>query len=340
MGRWLALVRVLALGLVLAAGLGPGLAHAASSQHLDTWTTIRGIAAGTSCPVEASVEVRSNGEPVAGVSVEIALFDGSGNVISSNGATTGSDGIASLSVQTDGAGDDWLDVNVGGAYLGGLSILPTAGADCGTGTRELQAFTDAVVPDAAAQSQGQSGGQSLDSSFPTHYQDHSLSCEYAAIQIATTWFGSPIAEDQSLAMVPAADDPHFGYRGNIDGPFGSSDDYGVYAEALVPVLNAYGYNGAVWYSADAASLKAQLDAGHPTLVWVATHGDTGFYDQDSNGNSFKLVPWEHVVVAYAYDSGGVDISDPGTGALGYVSWDWLLSAWSVLDGMALSIYPA
>ena len=78
-------------------------------------------------------------------------------------------------------------------------------------------------------------------------------------------------------------------------------------------------------------------AGHPTLVWIATQGETGFYEEDENGNPFKLVPWEHVAVAYAYDEGGVSISDPGTGALSYLSWGWLLNAWSVLDGMALSI---
>ncbi|HEY7030370.1 MAG TPA: C39 family peptidase, partial [Thermomicrobiales bacterium] len=228
-----------------------------------------------------------------------------------------------------------LDISVGDSYLGGLSILPQDGADCGAGTKELELETDASVPDAASGDGGSSAG-----GFPTHEQDHSLSCEYASIQVVTTWFGSPIWEDESLAMVPSAVDPHYGFRGDIDGPFGSSDDYGVYAEALVPVLNAYGYNGDVWYGADAGSLEAQLDAGHPTLIWIATRGDTGFYDEDANGNTFKLVPWEHVVVAYAYDSGGVYISDPGTGALDYLSWGWTLDAWSVLDGMALSIYPA
>jgi uncharacterized protein YvpB len=334
MGRSLAFVRVLALGLVIAAGMGPRLARADSARHLDAWATVRGTQPGPGCSVDVSVEVRADGAAVAGLAVAIALFDSGNDVISSDEELTGDDGVAWLSVTTGGADNDWLDVDVAGAYLGGLSILPTAGADCGTGVREIEGATDAVVPDAPAAQSGDSGG------FPTHYQEHSLSCEYAAIQIVTTWFGAPIYEDESLAFVPQAVDPHFGFRGDIDGPYGSSDDYGVYAEALVPLLNAYGYNGDVWYSADAGSLESELDAGHPTLLWIATRGDTGFYDQDANGNTFKLVPWEHVVVAYAYDDGGVSISDPGTGALDYLSWGWLLNAWSVLDGMALSIYPA
>jgi hypothetical protein len=336
MGRSLAFVRVLALGLVIAVGIAPRIARADSTQHVHTWATIRGTQGGTGCPVAASVEVRADGAAVAGVSVAIALFDGSNNVISTDQATTGDDGVAQLSVQTGGADNDWLDISVGDSYLGGLSILPQDGADCGTGTKEIDSQADTTVPAAPASGNTSSAG----GDFPTHYQDHSLSCEYAAIQIVTSWFGSPISEDESLAMVPSAVDPHYGFRGNIDGPWGVTDDYGVYAEALVPVLNAYGYNGDVWYSADAGSLQAQLDAGHPTLIWIATRGDTSFYDQDANGNSFKLVPWEHVVVAYAYDSGGVYISDPGTGALNYLSWGWTLGAWSVLDGMALSIYPA
>lgn len=184
------------------------------------------------------------------------------------------------------------------------------------------------------------GGASTAADVPAYQQSRSLSCEYASVFIATAAFGNPIPEDDYIASTAVTTNPHDGFRGDIDGPWGSTDDYGIYAEALIPNLNAHGYVGEVSYSADAGYLMGQVDLGRPTVVWVATRGDTGFYEQDEAGNSFKLVPFEHVVVAYDYDAGGVYVSDPGIASYLYLTWDWFLPAWSVLDGMALSIYPA
>lgn len=175
--------------------------------------------------------------------------------------------------------------------------------------------------------------------IPAYQQARSLSCEYASVYIATSAFGDPINEEEYLASTPSADNPHFGYRGDIDGVWGRTDDYGIYVEPLVPTLNAHGYAGEVSYGADASVLRAHLDAGHPVVVWIATRGDTGFYETDADGNSFKLVPWEHVVVAYGYDADRVYISDPGAGTFSSMDWDSFLSAWSVMDGMALAVYP-
>lgn len=176
--------------------------------------------------------------------------------------------------------------------------------------------------------------------IPAYQQARSLSCEYASVFIATSAFGNPIYEDDYLWSIPESDNPHYGYRGNIDGAWGNTDDYGIYAEALVPMLESRGYVGEVSYGADADYLQAQIDAGHPVIVWIATRGDTGFYETGADGASFKLVPYEHVVVAYGYDDAGVYVSDPGFGGLEQLSWDWFLSAWNVMDGMSLAVYPA
>lgn len=187
---------------------------------------------------------------------------------------------------------------------------------------------------------GEPGGGGILSGVLAYQQARSLSCEYASVYIATSIFGDPIYEEEYLATTPSADNPHFGFRGNIDGEWGRTDDYGIYAEALVPTLESHGYVGEVSYGADGALLRAQIDAGHPVIVWIATRGDTGFYEVDSEGNAFKLVPWEHVVVVYGYDDEQVYISDPGPGAFIMMSWDSFLPAWSVMDGMALAVYPA
>jgi Peptidase_C39 like family len=332
------IARVLAAAFVVLGWVGFSGDNKAAAADVHAWATIRSTRPGVGCTVNVSVEVRAGGEPAAGVPVAVAFFDGASDLLASDEGATGDDGIAWLAFDTGGASagtDGWLDVDVGDSYLGGTSILPQADGGCDGEVGTIDGGAAAAIPDTAATNGGDDSG-----GFPTHYQEHTLSCEYAAIYIATASFGNPVYEDQSIADVPPADDPHFGFRGDIDGPFGSSDDYGVYAEALVPVLEAYGFVGEVWYDPGADALMAQLDAGHPTLIWIATRGDTSYYDEDANGNVFKLVPWEHVLVAYAYDDGGVYVSDPGTGGLDHLSWGWTIDARSVLDGMALSVYPA
>jgi uncharacterized protein YvpB len=170
-------------------------------------------------------------------------------------------------------------------------------------------------------------------------QARPLSCEYASVYIATAAFGSPISEEESIASTPRAENPHFGFRGDIDGEWGQTDDYGIYAEALGPLLEAHSYVGEVSYGAEASVLRTHLNAGHPVIVWIATRGDTGFYEIDSAGNRFKLVPWEHVVVVYGYDQEQVYIADPGPGEYATLGWDQFLDAWAVMDGMALAVYP-
>jgi uncharacterized protein YvpB len=327
MHRSLAVVAALVMG-VTTLGIAAAPVGAASAN---SWITIGTTRPGVGCSVAVSVEVRASGNPVSGVSVEVVYFDSGQNVLDSDQTTTDGDGIASLSFDTSGSSagsSDWLDIDVDGGYATGTSIVPTSGGDCSGDSLELTANPNVTAS---------SGDDSSGGDYPTHYQEHSLSCEYASLQIATTALGNPIAEDTFMYDVPSAVDPHFGYRGDIDGAFGSTDDYGVYAEPLVAALADQGFSGEVSYDPSAGTIEAQLDAGHPTLVWIATHGDTSFYDEDANGNSFKLVPYEHVVVAYAYDDSGIFVSDPGNGSLEHFSWGWFLSAWGVMDGMALSV---
>jgi uncharacterized protein YvpB len=340
MTRSARLVWVAIFALLLAPALTAAPARAASGG--DVWITVTNPRPGVGCSVTVSVEVRSGGDPVTGVDASIAFFDNSGGLISQDSSATDDSGVAWLSFDTAGlaAGNyDWLDINLGGGYVTGTTIVPTSD-DCGDNPKELHATVDDVPASDSSSASDTSSGDSSTPDFPTHHQEHSLSCEYASIYIATAYFGSPISEDAAINDVPSAVDPHYGYRGDIDGPFGSTDDYGVYAEPLATLLQDYGYNGVVSYGADASTLEANLDAGEPTLVWIATRGDDGFYDENAYGDRFKLVPYEHVVVAYAYDDAGVWVSDPGNGLLEHLNWDWFLPAWDALDGMALSVSPA
>lgn len=172
----------------------------------------------------------------------------------------------------------------------------------------------------------------------THAQEHNLSCEFAAANIATSTFGNGIPESIFLAEVPLTSNPHYGYRGNIDGWWGNTVDYGVYPEALVPVLSEWEFAGDVMYTGgDIAPLMAQIDAGHPVMVWLGFWGNTRevLTDQDT----YAVFSGMHVVTVYGYDDAGIYVSDPAHGAHGYYSWDVFTAMWSVIDGMSLAIYP-
>jgi LysM repeat protein/uncharacterized protein YvpB len=173
---------------------------------------------------------------------------------------------------------------------------------------------------------------------PAYLQAYSLSCEYAAAYIATSGFGYGVPESAFLERIGQSVNPHWGYRGDINGAWGGSDDYGIYPEALVPTLNEFGYVGDVFYSGgDASALTARLDAGMPVLTWLGYFGDTAWQADDDG--SYLVAPGMHVVVAYGYDDGGVYVSNPGRGDYGYYSWGDFLAMWNVLGGMSLGVAP-
>lgn len=336
---------------LVAAGVGIAAPSArADEQDVHAWVEISNKQPGVGCSVDVSVEIRSSGAPVVGATVTAALFV-DGDPVSIDKEATGDNAVAWLAVDTSNASagaNGWLDVDVGGKYIGGTSIIPSSSGSCdGDGT---SFSTAATVP--VDQSNG--SGNPLDHAVssedgtghfiegvPTHGQEHNLSCEYASLQIATGAFGDPIPEDDFINVVGYSDNPHWGYRGNIDGAWGNTTDYGVYAEALADALPNFGFSGDVFYGqGDPQPLKDAIDQGMPTLVWIGEWGDTGYYDYTSDGTRYKLAAGDHTVVAYGYDDNGIYVSDPATADDRFISWGDFMYQWNVFDGMSLAVSPA
>ena len=167
-------------------------------------------------------------------------------------------------------------------------------------------------------------------------QQRNLSCEYAALYIATAAWGRGISEYNFDGLVGWSDNPHVGYRGDITGWWGNTWDYGVYAEPLSWALAQYGFVGEVAYTGgDASWLMNEISAGNPVLVWLALWGDQSVYY-----DGYMVTAGMHVLVAYGYDDGGVYLSDPAIGGLKYYDWSTFQWMWGVMDGMSLSVYPA
>ncbi len=176
---------------------------------------------------------------------------------------------------------------------------------------------------------------------PTYVQQRNLSCEYAALTIATAAFGGWVSEYEFDERVGLSANPHWGFRGDITGWWGNTEDYGVYPEALVGPLADLGFVGDVHYAqGDASILTTHLDRGEPIVVWLGLWGDLGFYEYAEDGTPFKVTPGYHVVVARGYDAAGVYVSDPAKGAYAFYDWDTFMGMWNVLEGMSMAVTPA
>ncbi len=176
---------------------------------------------------------------------------------------------------------------------------------------------------------------------PTYVQQRNLSCEYAALTIATAAFGGWVSEYEFDERVGWSANPHWGYRGDINGWWGNTTDYGVYPEALVAPLAELGYGAETHYAqGDMSVLTTHLDMGQPILLWLGLWGYLSFYEYAEDGTAYKLTPGYHVVVGYGYDESGVYVSDPARGDYGFYDWDAFAWMWSVLDGMSLAVAPA
>lgn len=237
------------------------------------------------------------------------------------------------------------DTLAGIAAAYGVAPEAVAGFNGITDPGNLAVGSRVLIPSVAGESITADGGDAAPGgpavSVPgvgTHAQEHNLSCEYAAASIATGAFGDGIPESTFLAQVPVTANPHYGYRGNIDGMWGNTTDYGVYPEALVPVLSAAGFAAEVMYTfGDVAPLTAHIDAGHPVMVWLGLWGDTR--EVLSYQDTYSVFAGMHVVTVYGYDDGGVYVSDPARGTFEFHSWDAFVGMWRVIDGMSLAIYP-
>lgn len=314
----------------------------AQSQSVNVWVEVATAKPSVGCLVDTSVEVRSSGGAVSGADVALILSeDGAGKVISSDRGLTDGNGIVHLAFDTSAAWDGaktWLEVVVNGSYVGGRTIW-VEGNGCDGAPSLLDLSGDvATISDSVADASASSAPSNavIIPGVVAYQQQRTLSCEYAAISIATGALGAWVSEYDIEAVTPLSENPHWGYRGNINGVWGATDDYGIYADALIPGLNQFGFQGNSFYG-DPGELRSSIDKGQPTLVWLGLMGDQSHDEYTSDGTRYQLTAAMHVMVAYGYDDGGVYLSDPGMGQYLYYDWGTFNSMWQVMDGMALGV---
>ncbi len=187
----------------------------------------------------------------------------------------------------------------------------------------------------------QQEGETMLSGIPAVHQALPLSSGPAAAEIATAYWGYPVSEWVFIENLPEHENPHRGFRGDINAEPGGTDNYGVYAGPLREILANYGYVGDEFYTmGDPEELKLRLDDGQPVIVWMTADATAQerFYEWH-DGERFTLAPGQQAVVAYGYDDERVYVADPATAEYRSYAWDDFTRAWSTFDGMSLAVYP-
>ncbi len=174
--------------------------------------------------------------------------------------------------------------------------------------------------------------------FPLAGQWWNLSCEYAAASAATAYFNKQVSQETFATKIGFDANPNKGFRGNLSGPWGGIWDYGVYPLPILSVLMQQGFAHSYTFRADAKLLRDAISNNRPVVVWInGTYGNAPRYNDESEGEPFILVPYEHAVTVYGYNETSVSIMDPAYPAYYDVSWDVFMNAWLQLDGMALVV---
>jgi uncharacterized protein YvpB len=144
-------------------------------------------------------------------------------------------------------------------------------------------------------------------------QQHNLSCESSAASMVANYHGVGLSEAKALASLPLNDNPYLGFRGNVDGPVGSIEDYGVYAGPIVTLLRNQGL-GAWLVDGGLDGIRAAVARGNPVIAWVTYNCQPSTpVETIIAGETVTLVPYQHVVVVTGYSADGVWAIDPWDG---------------------------
>jgi uncharacterized protein YvpB len=168
-------------------------------------------------------------------------------------------------------------------------------------------------------------------------QGHNLSCESSAASMAAQYHGTPLSESEALAALPLNDNPHLGFRGNVDGPTGGIEDYGVYAGPILELLNDRGLH-ALPAEGGLEGIRAAVARGNPVIAWITYNCQPQIPVTTSiDGQEVTLVPFQHAVVVTGYNSVGLWANNPLDGQEDFYPLADFERAMSYFGDMAIEV---
>lgn len=166
-----------------------------------------------------------------------------------------------------------------------------------------------------------------------------LSCESRSAVDWAAYHGVAIDEITFLTQLPSAENPDFGFVGDVLGDWGQvpPNDYGVHAEPVAQLLRSYGLRAFAERPLSWDKLRAEIAAQRPVIVWVVGHVDpkagTALQFTDSQGRTTLVATKEHTVMVIGYSADEVTILD---GAKTYTRpLKTFMEAWGILGQMAV-----
>lgn len=168
-------------------------------------------------------------------------------------------------------------------------------------------------------------------------QSHNLSCESSAASMAAQYLGVDLSEAEVLAALPRNPNPYLGFRGNVDGPTGGTDDYGVYSGPILAILNSEGLRARP-VSEGLTGIRAAIARGNPVIAWITYNCLLSTpVTEIIDGQQVSLVPDQHTVVVTGYDAEGFWANDPWDGKEDYYASAELERAMGYFGGMAIEV---
>lgn len=183
-----------------------------------------------------------------------------------------------------------------------------------------------------------------------HRQQHSLSCEVAALKMVLNFHGVPVSENQLINRLPfdstprRADrwgDPFAGFVGNINGTMMGSG-YGVYWPPIAALASQW-IPAQVVRLSNPKEITRHLAAGRPIIAWGYYGRGLRYQWRTPQGDIVKAIDGEHarVITGFygpAQAPKGFFLLDPIFGSLTWPT-EKLMSNWSVFDYHGVVVYP-
>jgi uncharacterized protein YvpB len=172
-----------------------------------------------------------------------------------------------------------------------------------------------------------------------HAQKHSLSCEARSAADLATFWGIRFGENEFLQALPRADNPEKGFVGDPDDTWGylPPQGYGVHADPVADTLRGYGLEAEALNNLGWDDLRAEINAGHPVIVWVIGQmwGGMPVDYEAPDGSTARVAAFEHTMILTGYNQDTVQVLDAYSGLYQTYRLSTFLNSWAVLGNMAV-----
>lgn len=171
-----------------------------------------------------------------------------------------------------------------------------------------------------------------------HRQYFDIGCEASAARDWAKFFGVEVHESNFQFLLPASDNPDFGFVGSVIDPWGQVPpySYGVHAYPVANLLRSgFGLNarGAKHFTLE--QLKKEIAANRPVMAWVIGNvvGGIPYLFKDKQGREVIVAAYEHVVIVTGYTCDKIRYMN--NGRFYDIPVENFLNSWRVLENMVV-----